>query len=241
MNLFSSFSSPASAGLPLSQAAKLIFDQGYVIGEGTGDFSADYTYYRSQLTLSIRDGDHNTGYVTLGQPEGSPDPKEVDVMKMSFVFEIVPTNGLPPSPMDEEVWLKESSASLLNKVDYIYGNVAIRELHAGEQAQMNKFKHSPHETSHEFKVIYKNGKMHVQSNVKETPIFNWSIKEGGNSFSLTAGKRMDLQAKTASIMQIEGRSFLIEDAEKSNCETFESLQSMGLDGYCDGNFWIQLL
>ena len=208
-----------------------------MIVEGTDEFSVDYSYYQPRMDFTIRDQYANYVQVNLG-PNGLQEvPKKVDVMKMSFVIELVLTNEFPESPRDEDqVWFKESSASLLEEVDYITGNCRIRELHAGEQAQMNKLKQSPHETSHEFKVIYKNGKTHIQSNVKATVGLNFGIM--GNNLSLMTSHNMNgPDMKSANLWDIEGKSFLIEDAAKSNCENFESL---GL-GSCMGNIWIEKL
>ena len=39
-------------------------------------------------------------------------------------------------------------------------------------------------------------------------------------------------------MGVQGKSFIIEDAAESNCE---NLASLGVQGRCDGNLWIEQL
>lgn len=140
--------------------------------------------------------------------------------------------------MDEDqVWYQESSASLLDKVDTISGNVVIRDLRVSERVQMDKFKKSPHAASHQFQSAYKNGAMHFRTNVKETVNLNVGVMS--NSFQLTASRDMnEPDMKSISIMEIEGKSFAIEDAAESNCE---SLESSGLQGYCTGKIWVERL
>ena len=228
---------------------KLIFDQGYVIAEGTGDIYVHYTIYLSQMFFSLRDQDGYIGNVNIG--DGQPgDPSNADVLKMSFVLEMVPSNDLPEGQWDdflgkmvprdlperpedeEQVALQESSATLLEKVESISGSVVIRELHAGEQVQMNKLKQSPHAARRHVKVAYKNGETHIQSNANSTDSFYLYV-DGDNNLSLMTNK------KQAEISQLKGKSFVIEDSARSNCKS--SRRSMGLDAHCSGTISVRPL
>lgn len=231
----------ASAGLPCSQATKLIFDRGNVIAEGTGDLNVHYNYYEPFMTFSLSEGYLRNGEVMIGGgmaggmggPGGSA---KVDVMQMSFVLELVEGDGMAMDPMDA-VWYRESSASLLGKVDQIRGSIVIRELHASERMQMNKFKRSPHESSHQFRMVYKNGATHIQSNVKATWDLNYNVM--GDMINLyTTQDRVNPVSKSASLMGIDGKSFVIQDAARSNCE---NLSSSGIEANCNGNIWIERL
>ena len=156
----------------------------------------------------------------------------MDLLRMSFVIEIVPTHELPASPEDEDqVWFKESSASLLEKVDYITGNCRIRELHAGEKEQVNNLKKV---NSYYLKVIYKNGKTQIQSWINTVSL---SCAVMDTMFSFVAQNDLN-NVKSVDLMEVKDKSFTIESARVSNCEKLESL---GLRGRCDGRVWIELL
>ena len=235
----------ASTGLPLSQATKLIFDSGNVIAEGLGTFNSIYNYNDQKTSFHLMD--EHKGWLRFGNVRfgGIGSPK--DVTQMSFVLELTGSFDEIMSSRDEDqVWYQESTASLLEKVDEISGNVVIRDLHAAERVQMDKFKQS-HDASHQLKVIYKNGATQLQSNVKTTNNLNLDVDLHFFNLRTTQGRPNDDRSlKEVNLKGIKGdlrlKSFVIEDAAKSNCEdSYSVFKSLGMQGYCLGNIWIEKL
>lgn len=162
---------------------------------------------------------------------------KVDVMQMSFVLELVGNVSFSMSSMEDPVWFRESSASLLDKVESISDNIAIRELKGAERVQMDKFKKS-HDASHQFKVVYKNGATQIESNVKTTNNLDLFVDSFLNLQTRQGPINAEQSLKSAELREIEGKSFVIESAARSNCD---SLESLGLKGKCNGNIWIEKL
>lgn len=240
MNLF--LSSLASVGLPLSQATKVIVDHGYVILEGTGtEFFIYYLCTKSAIIMAFNDkirgnSIRDNSLASIGLRTTPTDHPKADIMEMSFVIEWV-DGELPTSSADEDqIWFQESSPSLLDKVNYLTGNVAIREMKRGEKMLMDKFKQS-HDAS-QFKAIYENGTARLLTNVKET--FRASIQaKKGEIFEMFAGRTWaNPESKLVHLEEIGNKSFAIEDAAKGNCE---SLESLGFKGNCMGDIWIEQL
>lgn len=209
-----------------------------MIAESRIDFSLYYNTLEPQMEFALYDHHGGIAEVKIGNETGLPDGSPpVDVMRMSFVIELLGT-AHPGSDRDEDQpWYRYSSASLLDKVDRIFGDVAIRELKAGERDQMNKFKRS-YDDSHQFRIVYKDGKTYIETNADETYHLGYSLMDGKLDL-MTSQDRVDSVWKSAELMQIQGKSFVIEDAAKSNCEN--ALASLGIQGHCDGNLWIEQL
>ena len=109
-----------------------------MIVEGVGFIVIDYVYFqtRSEIYLSLTDSDHNSGEVWLEDKVG---PNVL--LEASFLIETV-SDKVPASREIDQVWFKRSSASHLQKVLSITGNIRVRELTADEAAQMQEFKNS---------------------------------------------------------------------------------------------------
>lgn len=223
----------------------MIVDHGYVIFEGTGtEFGINYAYLTPGIYFSLRDKIQHghffidrAGSVSIGYTEAPGDVPKADVMEMSFVLELVGSGELPMSSKDEDqVWYKESSDALLQKVDKIFAGVIIRDLRREERIQMNKFKYSLHDAK--FKVAYKDGAAHFQSYVKTTASLDLDSKRGRVFIMSTSGEEFNENMKSIHLEEIEGKSFAIEDAAKGNCE---NLESSGFKGYCEGDLWVKRL
>ena len=191
--------------------------------------------------ILIEDTTGAMGDVTIGSQMGLPDGSgPVDVMQMSFVIEVIgrAKNSAKPVSLkkEDQIWYQYSSASLLDKVDDITGDIVMRELRTSERDLMNKFKRSPHKGSHQFRAVYKNGATHIQSNAED--ISSLTYRTGGDGLNLMTTQRSEHVLKSVNLMDIQGKSFIIEDATESNCE---NLASLGIQGHCDGNLWIEQL
>lgn len=188
----------------------MIYDQGYIVTEASEGGDVGYrTNVYDGLYISLKNKNYAYGTVNFG---GYNKPN-VDVMKLSFVVETVDTDEHPPTMLDEDqVWYRESSASLLENVANINGPLRVRELHASEKVQMNKFKRSP--VSKKMRLVYQNDKVQLQTSI--TIVESSEISRPSQSIYFIAQRKGNPgeyhhNSKSATITGYEGKSFVLKE------------------------------